>query len=69
MSSRTRISHMIGAVAALTPDVSGSYPDQDGTLVTTSSTGGQLPEVLTFEAWMGGAGLSGTSDASVESGP
>lgn len=66
MSSTSRTPHTIGTASALNPDIPGAYPDQDSASEATP-VAGQLPDVLTFEAWMAGAGLSGTTDYCVES--
>lgn len=67
MTSNTAASHT-AISSALTSDASVASPVQDGALGTGPAVIGQRPDVLTFEAWMGGAGLSGATDDCVESG-
>lgn len=54
-----RRTHRFPKTAAIPPDDPGSSPAPEGRPASTLETIGPRGEVLTFEAWMGGAGLLG----------
>lgn len=68
MSPNTIASRSISSCAVLSPDVSSSLLAQKESARSTPRTGSRRTEILTFEAWIGGAGLRETIDDPIDAG-
>lgn len=68
MSPNTIASHSVPGCPVLSPDVPSSLLAQNESVRSTPRTGGQRTEILTFEAWIGGAGLRETIDDPIDAG-